>query len=146
MMFTQWDPDVFIDTHTSNGADYQYVMTLITTQLDKLHPSLSSYVKDKMNPALYEAMEQNSYEMIPYVNSFGKTPVSGIVDFLETPRYSTGYTTLFNTISSRGLIPKAQGVVGFSYDDPNIVSESDLRSHAGVFMPDSETNTERSST
>ncbi|MBL4735884.1 MAG: hypothetical protein JKY18_11225 [Flavobacteriales bacterium] len=98
MMFTQWDPDVFIDTHTSNGADYQYVMTLITTQLDKLHPSLSTYVKEKMNPVLYEAMEKNKYEMIPYVNSFGKTPESGIIDFLETPRYSTGYAALFNTI------------------------------------------------
>ncbi|MBL4754799.1 MAG: hypothetical protein JKY52_14540 [Flavobacteriales bacterium] len=98
LLFSHWDPDVFIDTHTSNGADYQYVMTLITTQLDKLHPSLSSYVKDKMNPALYSAMELNKYGMIPYVNSIGKTPASGIVDFLETPRYSTGYTTLFNTI------------------------------------------------
>src|SRR5690606_18620304 len=28
-IFNAWDPDVFMDTHTSNGADYQYVMTLI---------------------------------------------------------------------------------------------------------------------
>ena len=51
-----------------------------------------------MNPTLYKDMKRKKYEMIPYVNSFGKTPASGIVDFLETPRYSTGYSTLFNTI------------------------------------------------
>lgn len=33
--FTDWDPDVMVDTHTSNGADYSYTMTLIHTQTDK---------------------------------------------------------------------------------------------------------------
>src|SRR5690606_23502574 len=36
-IFNEWDPDVFMDTHTSNGADYQYVITLIEPQIDKLH-------------------------------------------------------------------------------------------------------------
>ena len=31
-VFTRWDPDVMVDTHTSNGADYQHVVTLIATQ------------------------------------------------------------------------------------------------------------------
>ncbi|MDZ7847635.1 MAG: hypothetical protein U5L96_13190 [Owenweeksia sp.] len=30
-----------MDTHTSNGADYQYTMSLITTQKDKLNPHLA---------------------------------------------------------------------------------------------------------
>lgn len=92
-------PDVFIDTHTSNGADYQYVMTLITSQLNKMSPVLSTFVKDKMNPFLYDEMLKKGFPMIPYVTSLKQTPDSGIVDFLETPRYSTGYTNLFNCIS-----------------------------------------------
>ncbi|MDQ3292253.1 MAG: hypothetical protein M3Q05_13280, partial [Bacteroidota bacterium] len=35
-IFQEWQPDVFVDTHTSNGADYQHTMTLIATQKDKL--------------------------------------------------------------------------------------------------------------
>jgi Zinc carboxypeptidase len=31
-IFHRWQPDVFLDNHTSNGADYQYTMTLIATQ------------------------------------------------------------------------------------------------------------------
>ena len=31
-LITSWDPDVMVDTHTSNGADYPYTMTLIHTR------------------------------------------------------------------------------------------------------------------
>lgn len=37
-IFQQWKPEIMVDTHVSNGADYQYTMTLISTQPDKLHP------------------------------------------------------------------------------------------------------------
>jgi hypothetical protein len=36
-----WNPEVFLDNHTSDGADYQYVMTLIETQKDKQNPILA---------------------------------------------------------------------------------------------------------
>ncbi len=35
-LFRAWDPDVFLDTHVSDGSDYQYTMTLISTQHNKL--------------------------------------------------------------------------------------------------------------
>lgn len=37
-IFNTWQPEVFIDNHRSNGADYQYIMTLIAPQKDKLNP------------------------------------------------------------------------------------------------------------
>lgn len=92
-------PAVFIDTHTSNGADYQYVMTLITSQRNKMNPVLAEFVYEEMNPTIYKKMEDRNFPMIPYVTTKEQTPDGGIVDFLETPRYSTGYTNLFNCIS-----------------------------------------------
>lgn len=97
-IFHTLKPAVFIDTHTSNGADYQYVMTLITSQTDKMNPVLAEYVNETMNPYLYKEMDKKGFPMIPYVHARYELPDSGIVDFLETPRYSTGYTNLFNTI------------------------------------------------
>ncbi|WP_316790048.1 M14 family metallopeptidase [Pedobacter frigoris] len=102
-IFNTWQPEIFVDTHTSNGADYQYVMTLIPTQKDKLNPILSNYMTSKMIPSLYDQMKKSGYEMIPYVNSVEETPDAGITGFLESPRYSTGYTTLHNTI---GFMPE----------------------------------------
>lgn len=97
-IYQDWDPDIFIDTHTSNGADYQYVMTLITSQKDKLGKELGNFLTNDMEPALYKAMEK-SYPMIPYVHTTGRTPRDGIMDYLETPRYSTGYAALFHSIA-----------------------------------------------
>lgn len=91
-------PHVFIDTHTSNGADYQYIMTMISTQPDKAGEVMGSYIRERMTPALFEAMKEDQWEMTPYVFTRAGIPDEGIQDFLETPRYSTGYTALFNTI------------------------------------------------
>ena len=97
-MFTKMKPHVFVDTHVSNGADYPYTMTLITTQPDKLGGPNAKYLKEKLEPTLFRMMKERGHEMCPYVNTMGRTPESGISQFLETPRFATGYTALFNTI------------------------------------------------
>jgi hypothetical protein len=98
LLIRQWNPGVFIDTHVSDGADYQHVMTLIATQRNKLHPLLSEYMDKQMLPALYGSMKTKKLDMCPYVETMGRTPESGIVGFLETPRFTTGYTSLFNCL------------------------------------------------
>ena len=57
-VFTRWNPHIFIDNHTSNGADYQYSITLIPTQKDKLQKDLSSLLYDEMLPDLYDQMDK----------------------------------------------------------------------------------------
>ncbi len=96
-LFRKWDPDVFADTHVSDGADYQYTMTLIATQHDKLGPAAGTYLTKTMLPALYGMMKAQNEEMCPYVNTHDETPDSGIDGFLETPRFATGYAALFHT-------------------------------------------------
>lgn len=102
-VFNTWQPEIFVDTHTSNGADYSYTMTLIPTQKDKLHPLLSNYLTKSMVPDLYQKMQAKGFELIPYVNSIGETPETGITGFIESPRYSTGYAALHNVI---GFMPE----------------------------------------
>lgn len=102
-IFNTWKPEVLVDNHTSNGADYQYIITLIPTQKDKLQPVLSEYLTHTMVPDLYAGMRKCGYELTPYVNSIEETPDSGIEGFLETSRYSTGYAALHNTI---GFMPE----------------------------------------
>lgn len=94
-----WQPEVFLDNHTSDGADYQYVMTLIETQKDKQNPILADYTSKTLSPELYKRMKKSGYEMIPYGAGERGLPDSGIVSFLETPRFATGYTAQRNIIS-----------------------------------------------
>ena len=98
-IFHQLDPDVLLDTHVSNGADYPYVMTLIATQKDKLGEPLGSYMDEQMLPALFKQMAATPYPMTPYVNVWNNTPDQGWEQFMDWPRYSSGYAALFNTIS-----------------------------------------------
>lgn len=110
-IFNIWQPEVFVDNHTSNGADYQYIMTLIHPQKDKLDPVLSEYASKRMIPDLYKGMKDAGFEMIPYVNSIEETPDAGITGFLETQRYSTGYAALHNTI---GFMPETHMLKPFA--------------------------------
>ena len=109
-LFQKWQPDVFVETHTSNGADYQYTMTLIATQRSKLAPALATYLQGQLLPALYQGMAKKQWPMTPYVDFEGQTPESGLHAFLESPRYSTGYAALFNTI---GFMPETHMLKAF---------------------------------
>jgi hypothetical protein len=97
-IFHELDPDLFADTHVSNGADYQYVMTLDYAQQDKLGGSLGKFHKDTFLPFMYQYLKEAGFEATPYVNSWGQTPDKGFVQFPDWPRYSTGYAALFHTI------------------------------------------------
>jgi hypothetical protein len=98
-LFQEWNPDILLDTHVSDGADYQYAMTLISPFPRNTGPSLTSYLHDKMVPALFEQMKAAGSEMIPYVETRGETPESGIELFPDQPRFFSGYATLFNTLA-----------------------------------------------
>ncbi|MGB0430649.1 MAG: M14 family zinc carboxypeptidase [Bacteroidia bacterium] len=97
-MYHDWRPDVFIDNHTSNGADYQYTMTLIASQKDKQNYGVKKYM-EKMLPLIDSEMAKRDEPLSPYVNVHGKALDNEIVAFFESPRYSTGYTTLWGTVS-----------------------------------------------
>ena len=84
----QWlDPDILVDNHVSDGADYQYTMTLIATQYDKLGAELGGWLKDQFEPQLYASMKEKNWEMTPYVNFEGADFDKGFDMFFDPPRY-----------------------------------------------------------
>jgi hypothetical protein len=109
--FSAWEPDVMVDTHTSNGADYAYTMTLIHTQADKLGGGLGDFLRDTMLPHMYAEMDQRGWPTCPYVNPVKDSPDDGIAEFLETARFSTGYAALHHTI---GFMPETHMLKPFA--------------------------------
>jgi len=51
-LFNQWDPDLFIDCHTSDGADYQYPVTMEYDGFQ--HPLMSQWLSRTFVPELTE--------------------------------------------------------------------------------------------
>ena len=92
------NPDIFIDNHVSNGADYQYGITHLFTQHNKLGNELGEFLETNMRPSIEASLLKKDIIITPYVNVWGNTPDDGFSQFFDSPRYSSGYTTLFNTL------------------------------------------------
>ncbi|MDO1511890.1 M14 family metallopeptidase [Maribacter confluentis] len=126
------NPDVFIDNHVSNGADYQYTLTHLFTQHNKLGGALGNYVHQQFMPLLKDSLLQDNWEITPYVNVFNKPPETGFQQFMDHPRYSTGYTTLWNTlgmmVETHMLKPYKERVAGTYELMKNMIALSDIES------------------
>lgn len=110
------DPDFFVDTHVSNGANYQYTLTYLSTLQDRLSPELGFYLQQEFVPGLVEAVTLKGWDITPYVNVWGRPPDAGFQQFYDGPRYSTGFMGLWHTpgmmIETHMLKPYEQRVQG----------------------------------
>lgn len=96
-LFNKLDPDVYLETHVSNGADYPYTMTYLMSHPDKLSSPQSEFMTSVFEIGLNSKMKEKHDVMTPYVNVFGTSPDSGFAAFYDSPRYSTGFTALHNS-------------------------------------------------
>lgn len=96
-LFHMLSPDLFIDNHVSDGADYQHIMTLLSTQYNKLGGVMGDYLHQVLEPMIYIEMHKDGYNMVPYVNHFGNTPENGWTAFHEGPRFASGFAAMFHT-------------------------------------------------
>ena len=92
------DPDVFVDTHVSNGADYQYTLTFIHSMKERMAPGIRNLFMQKYIPYLTETLKKDGWDWSPYVETKGETPESGIQAFNDLPRYAQGYASLFHAL------------------------------------------------
>ncbi|WP_124980132.1 M14 family metallopeptidase [Nonlabens xiamenensis] len=97
-IFHKVKPDIFIDNHVSNGADYQYTLTHLFTQHNKLGGAAGTYLHHNLQPALEKRLADRGLPITPYVNVHGAAPEKGFSQFMDHPRYSTGYTSLWNVM------------------------------------------------
>ena len=91
-------PDIFIDNHVSNGADYQYTLTYIMTEPKKLGTILGNFMKNELTPAVVNDLKSKNITSTPYVNVEGTMPEKGFTQFFDSARHTTGYSSLFNSI------------------------------------------------
>lgn len=97
-IFQYWNPDVFLDTHTTNGSDHQHAITMIPPQADQFPKAMQGLIRDVLLPGLYGEMDKGDYPLIPYVDFFYEDVRSGLRGGQESPRYSSGYATTFHSL------------------------------------------------
>jgi len=97
-IYHDWKPQIFIDAHSTNGADYPAQMTLISSARSRVAESLRTFFNVSLTNSLYKDMNKAGFSVSPYYHMFGDSIDQGLKEYMDTPRYSTGYTTLFNTM------------------------------------------------
>jgi hypothetical protein len=99
-LYNRWMPELFIDVHVTNGADFQYVMTYaIENRGTIMEKGLRQWSLNIYEKQLNERMEQVGYPIFLYA-SFRKynAPESGILIDIFDPRYSEGYAASRNRL------------------------------------------------
>lgn len=109
-VFHWLQPDILVDNHVSDGADYQHTFTLLTSQYDKLG-TLGEWVRTSLEPALYRGMAAKGHSVAPYVNFEMADLQESMEMFYDPPRFSSGYAALFQTI---GLVPETHMLKPFA--------------------------------
>lgn len=119
-LFNQWIPDFFIDSHTTDGADYQYVLTYGMELNSSLDANLTRFCREKFIPEMEKTMRNIQEPVFPYV-SFRNwhDPRSGLISEVSPPMLSQSYTANRNRpgllIETHMLKPYRQRVTA-TYD------------------------------
>lgn len=95
-LFNAWDPDFFIDIHSTDGADYQYALTYGLELHGNMEAGLTSWTAGYRD-AMEAAMAAEGVPIAPYL-SFRNwhDPRSGLEADVMGPRFSQGYTAVRN--------------------------------------------------
>lgn len=96
-LFDAWQPDLFLDIHTTNGADYQYDLTWYLEEWGPLDDGVKRWQKNAMERHILPAYEKRGHLAAPYLDLIDHRDIrKGIGNFGSGPRYSTGYVALRN--------------------------------------------------
>jgi hypothetical protein len=96
-LWHQWLPDFYIDTHSTNGGDYQYAMTYAMSIFGDSDAGLIDWIKTAYLPQIEVKMEDDGYPIFPYVTYRSwHDPRSGLRSGVGHPMYSNNYATELN--------------------------------------------------
>ncbi len=96
-LWNMWRPDLLIDIHTTDGADYQYDLTWYAEDAHKLPPSIVAWQKSAYDGDAIPHYEKLGHLASPYLEfRDGRDITKGIENFGSGPRFSTGYAAIRN--------------------------------------------------
>lgn len=95
-LWNEWKPDVFIDCHVTDGADFQYNVTYEYAHHYEVAPSIKQWMDEHFDGVVVPKVEAEGNLLTHYVEFAGREVTGGIATFIATPRFATGYTPLRN--------------------------------------------------
>jgi len=116
-VFRQWQPDLYLDLHVTDGADYQYDVTFGGNGRGGWSPAIGNWIEDVYRPAVNTALSANGHEPGPLLFAANDMDMQdGFLSWLGDPRYSNGYGDAIHLpailVENHSLKPYKRRVLG----------------------------------
>lgn len=135
-LWNEWKPDLFIDCHVTDGADFQYNVTYEYAHFQEVSPFIKNWMDEHFDGKIVPKVEKEGNILTHYVEFAGREVTGGIATFIATPRYATGYSAIRNRpgllIETHSLKPYKSRVRG-TYDILRYTIEEAGRERASLF-------------
>ncbi len=96
-MFNRWLPDFLVDIHTTDGADYQYVITYAIEANTNVSKPLAEWTAKQFVPEITKRMDEAGFPFIRYIiPKEGHDVTTGLMTWTASPRFSNGYGAIQN--------------------------------------------------
>jgi hypothetical protein len=135
-LWNKWRPDLFVDCHVTDGADFQYNLTYEYAHFQEVSPAIKLWMDEHFDGSVVPKVEKEGNLLTHYVEFAGREVTGGIATFIATPRFATGYAPLRNRagllIETHVYKPYKSRVRG-TYDVLRYTIEEMGRSKASLF-------------
>lgn len=113
-----WDPDLYLDLHVTDGADYQYDITWAFNEPGAAwSPSIASWLRSEWEPHVMSRLRERGHipaTMIGWIDD--ADPSKGLLSWSSDPRFSIGYGDARHIptviVENHSLKPYEQRVLG----------------------------------
>jgi murein tripeptide amidase MpaA len=96
-LWNNWNPDLFVDCHVTDGADYQYNITYQYEHFGNISPSIVAWEREAFDNRIAAATEAAGNLVSSYLEFRDNRDLTkGINSFIGPPRFSTGYVPVRN--------------------------------------------------
>lgn len=94
----EWNPEVIVDTHTTNGSAHRYHLTYAGPMHPAADQELVSYIRDSMLPAVSETLEDEAGWATFQYGNFDRAHENWYT-YSAQPRYATQYRGLRHRVA-----------------------------------------------
>lgn len=117
LVLNDWDPELYLDLHVTDGADYQADITYGYNGQHAWSPSIARWMDDQFRPTVDGALRDAGHIPAPLLFSVnGRDMLDGNFHWTASPRFSTGYSDIRHLphaiLENHSLKPYRQRVLG----------------------------------
>lgn len=95
-LWNEWKPDLFIDCHVTDGADFQYNLTYEYAHFQEVSPSIKAWMDEHFDGSVVPKVEKEGNLLTHYVEFAGREVTDGISTFIGPPRFAHVYAATRN--------------------------------------------------